>query len=428
MRILFMSNQNDNQNTQSTNDQDILNQYASSIKTENDNDAVSGNLKEFNSIPIDTPTPISLDDSLNPSESLPEDLSDSKLIEENKLDSKDFTNPSIELNQELELESKLDEKIETDTNIETSQVSPESPQDIKQKIDEVLSYNTTNSVVNSNPDNPKTSNFLKVIFTFSLIIFIAIAVGLAYFIFNPVSKINLDFSKKPIETSTPSGIPAQTDVVCELNGFIYNLNQSFPSADGCNTCTCVSANNITCTEKNCSDVVTTPINTVTSATKSATTSTTNKTNFQKLFTDWNSYKEINNEERKLLGTSYWPSQVKSTDKLYSFTEKLLKGSVKMIEFDKNNLKTLIGSYKYIVYITPNYENWTNEYFSKTSDFNNFMTGIGDLSPIYAYPDKLVWSTTTNCGGVAFDPISQPIEFKEKEQCTALVKELETAFP
>lgn len=423
-----MSNQNDNQNTQSTNDQDILNQYASSIKTENDNDAVSGNLKEFNSIPIDTPTPISLDDSLNPSESLPEDLSDSKLIEENILDSKDFTNPSIELNQELELESKLDEKIETDTNIETSQVSPESPQDIKQKIDEVLSYNTTNSVVNSNPDNPKTSNFLKVIFTFSLIIFIAIAVGLAYFIFNPVSKINLDFSKKPIETSTPSGIPAQTDVVCELNGFIYNLNQSFPSADGCNTCTCVSANNITCTEKNCSDVVTTPINTVTSATKSATTSTTNKTNFQKLFTDWNSYKEINNEERKLLGTSYWPSQVKSTDKLYSFTEKLLKGSVKMIEFDKNNLKTLIGSYKYIVYITPNYENWTNEYFSKTSDFNNFMTGIGDLSPIYAYPDKLVWSTTTNCGGVAFDPISQPIEFKEKEQCTALVKELETAFP
>lgn len=271
MRILFMSNQNDNQNTQSTNDQDILNQYASSIKTENDNDAVSGNLKEFNSIPIDTPTPISLDDSLNPSESLPEDLSDSKLIEENKLDSKDFTNPSIELNQELELESKLDEKIETDTNIETSQVSPESPQDIKQKIDEVLSYNTTNSVVNSNPDNPKTSNFLKVIFTFSLIIFIAIAVGLAYFIFNPVSKINLDFSKKPIETSTPSGIPAQTDVVCELNGFIYNLNQSFPSADGCNTCTCVSANNITCTEKDCNTSVSTS-----SATISPTVTPINK--------------------------------------------------------------------------------------------------------------------------------------------------------
>ena len=100
----------------------------------------------------------------------------------------------------------------------------------------------------------------------------------------------------------------------------------------------------------------------------------------------------------------------------------------MIKFDKNNLKTLTGNYEYIVYLTPNYENWTNEYFSKTSDFNNFMTGIGDLSPIYAYPDKLVWSTTTNCGGVAFDPISQPIEFKEKEQCTALVKELETAFP
>ena len=240
-----MNNQNDNQKTQSTNDQDLLNQYASSIKPENNDETVSGSLKDFNSTPIDTPTPISLDDSLNPSESLPEDLDDSKLVEENKLDSKDFTDPSIELNQESELESKLDEKIETDTNIETSQHSPESPQDIKQKIDEVLSYNSTNSVVNSDSEKPKTSKFLKIIFSLSLIIFITVAAGLAYFIFNPSQKTN------PEIKTTPTSVPVQSDITCELNGFIYSLDQSFPSADGCNTCTCVSANNIECTEKDC---------------------------------------------------------------------------------------------------------------------------------------------------------------------------------
>jgi hypothetical protein len=153
-----------------------------------------------------------------------------------------------------------------------------------------------------------------------------------------------------------------------------------------------------------------------------------KTDFQKLLLDFGSYKEIDDKERSILNVSYWPSQVESTDKLYSFTQKLLKGSIKKIKFDKDNLKTLIGIYQYIVYITPNYENWTNEYFSKTSDFNHLMTGIGDLSPIYAYPDKLIWSTTVNCGGVAFDPITHPAEAKEMEQCTTLVNELETAFP
>lgn len=288
-----MNNQNDNQKTQSTNDQDLLNQYASSIKPENNDETVSGSLKDFNSTPIDTPTPISLDDSLSPSESLPEESITPQSPDNQKQEINSHVEPNIELNQESEIKPEsqtfTDESAETDTNskvdtiintdintqteinTETQSPSTDNPQDIKQKIDEVLSYNSTNSVVNINPDKPKTSNFLKVIFTLSLIIFIAIAVGLAYFIFNPVSKINLDFSKNPTETFTPSGIPTQTGVVCELNGFVYNLNQSFPSADGCNTCTCVSANNITCTEKDCNTSVSTS-----SATISPTVTPINK--------------------------------------------------------------------------------------------------------------------------------------------------------
>ena len=262
-----MNNQNDNQKTQSTNDQDLLNQYASSIKPENNDETVSGSLKDFNSTPIDTPTPISLDDSLSPSESLPEESITPQSPDNQKQEINSHVEPNIELNQESEIKPEsqtfTDESAETDTNskvdtiintdintqteinTETQSPSTDNPQDIKQKIDEVLSYNSTNSVVNSGSEKPKTSKFLKIIFSLSLIIFITVAAGLAYFIFNPSQKTN------PEIKTTPTSVPVQSGITCELNGFIYSLDQSFPSADGCNTCTCVSANNIECTEKDC---------------------------------------------------------------------------------------------------------------------------------------------------------------------------------
>jgi len=302
-----MNNQNDNQTNPPTSDQDVLNKYASSIKPNtvevppktifsqdlddtNDNSLevkmseapkttplldppfvpqpqpsekpldsippqstettypeVKESLNEFNSTPIDTPTPTSLSDNLEPSKSL---IDESSSVIENE--------------PEFKPEPELEPIIQTETNSLTT--PQEDPEIIKQKIEEVLSYTTASNIVNSTSDKPKTSGFLKTLFFLSLFIFIGVVGVLGYFITNPVSKTNSD----PKTTINPTTVPTQTGVTCELNGFIYTQGQSFPSADGCNTCTCVSVDNVTCTEKACADNTKIPTTTIIPATQSAT--------------------------------------------------------------------------------------------------------------------------------------------------------------
>ncbi len=232
-------------------------------------------IKDFNSIPIDTPSPVLLGDNLEPSKSLTEtplSVSENKpemLSQPNVNVTPESTpEPEYELKPEPKIETEMNSDykpepvVQTETNVPT--VSQEDPEKIKQKIDEVLSYNTTNNVENSNITVKKVSPLLKILFIISLVIFLFIVGGLAYFIFYQPSKT----SSNSTETPTPStSNQVQTTIVCELNGFIYNQGQSFPSSDGCNTCTCESADNIVCTEKQC-DVVTTPITSVTPTTNS----------------------------------------------------------------------------------------------------------------------------------------------------------------
>lgn len=283
-----MNNQNDNQKKQSPNDQEILNQIKTS--TEPDTNNLSNQpedltLKEFNSTPIDTPAPVSLTDSLNPSESLPEELGDIQLPDENEPNLNNTIDPSLELTKKPEFESNPEPKIEPEikadydpeplVNNELPQPAQENPQDIKQKIEEVLSYNSSDSVVNSTINKPKTFNLIKVLFIFSLIIFLCVVGLLAYFYLNPNSKktVDINLNNKQMIPTINSKNDNPTGVTCELNGFIYSLNQSFPSADGCNTCSCQSAGVITCTEMACS---LTPTTSTSSAATSNLKTYTNK--------------------------------------------------------------------------------------------------------------------------------------------------------
>lgn len=236
-------------------------------------------LKDFNSLPIDTPTPTFLGDNLDASKSLTESP---LLVSENQPQalSQLDTESKQELAPEPEYELKPEPKIETEMNSDynpqpivqtetnTSTVPQEDPEEIKQKINEVLSYNTANSAVNPNTNGQKPSSLLKILFVVSLVIFLAIVGGLAYFIFYQPSKTSSNPTATPKDSTA---IPTQTAIVCELNGFIYNQGQSFPSSDGCNTCTCESSNNIVCTEKSCTDVTTTPATPITSVTPAITT-------------------------------------------------------------------------------------------------------------------------------------------------------------
>jgi len=93
----------------------------------------------------------------------------------------------------------------------------------------------------------KPNPFVKILFFFSLLIFLAVSVGLIYVYF--VLPIQIDEqSSAPLIQNTPTSIPSG---VCLLNDQSYNVGESFSAADGCNTCTCQEDLTISCTEIAC---------------------------------------------------------------------------------------------------------------------------------------------------------------------------------
>jgi hypothetical protein len=114
---------------------------------------------------------------------------------------------------------------------------------------------------------PSTNNIFKIIFTIALVIFILVIIALGFTYFK--SQKNSDSLNNNVVETTPTQAPISTEV-CSLNDKTYQIGESFPSADGCNTCSCSSDLNIVCTEKACTP---TPTSIATkSATKTATKS------------------------------------------------------------------------------------------------------------------------------------------------------------
>ncbi|MFA6184874.1 MAG: PsbP-related protein [Candidatus Shapirobacteria bacterium] len=123
---------------------------------------------------------------------------------------------------------------------------------------------------------PPQNNIFKIVFIISLIVFVLTATVLAFTYFK---------SQNNQESSTPSTIievaPTQTvSDTCFLNDKTYQAGESFTATDGCNTCTCVSQNNINCTDKECSSSK--------SATESAANSTKTATS-SSIPKDWKTY-------------------------------------------------------------------------------------------------------------------------------------------
>ena len=109
---------------------------------------------------------------------------------------------------------------------------------------------------------PPQNNIFKIIFIFSLIVFVSTATILAFVYFkNQNSSPAINGQSSMTNDSTPT-ISSDT---CFLNDKTYQAGEKFTATDGCNTCTCVSQNNISCTDKECL------------SSKSATESATNST-------------------------------------------------------------------------------------------------------------------------------------------------------
>ncbi|MDD4383064.1 MAG: hypothetical protein PHD49_02925 [Candidatus Shapirobacteria bacterium] len=124
---------------------------------------------------------------------------------------------------------------------------------------------------------PPQNNLFKIIFIISLIIFVLTSTVLAFVYFkNQKSSPTINNQPSTIDNLTPTA-PSGT---CFLNDKTYQTGETFTATDGCNTCTCVSQNNISCTDKECPSLK--------SATESATNSTKTATS-SSIPKDWQAY-------------------------------------------------------------------------------------------------------------------------------------------
>lgn len=97
------------------------------------------------------------------------------------------------------------------------------------------------------PPEKKTSNFFKYLFYFSLVVFIIVTITVvSSFLNNQQTVIPVDNSV--LQNPTPT---VNVTKYCELSDKKYEVGQSFPSADSCNTCSCGSDLMIVCTQRAC---------------------------------------------------------------------------------------------------------------------------------------------------------------------------------
>lgn len=102
----------------------------------------------------------------------------------------------------------------------------------------------------SPPIPQKSSNFFKILFFISLLIFLGVAGAIAYTLFfQSKPKVSLTLNPSPTESNTNT--PTPSGPVCQLNDKTYTVGETFPATDGCNSCTCDDKSLITCTEKVC---------------------------------------------------------------------------------------------------------------------------------------------------------------------------------
>lgn len=118
----------------------------------------------------------------------------------------------------------------------------------------------------------KSGNIFKYLFYISFLVFLGVCGAIAYTLFfNPPTPPSSN------QTATPTPTPSST-ATCQLNDKTYQVGESVPSADGCNSCSCSSDGTIACTTMACD---TTP---GVSPTPSTTSSAVPK--------DWKTYKDV----------------------------------------------------------------------------------------------------------------------------------------
>ena len=105
--------------------------------------------------------------------------------------------------------------------------------------------------------------------------------------------------------------------------------------------------------------------------------------------EWASYAKTDGEEYKKFGNdASCPAGVKGSEDFLSYVKQASEGDI--FKLDLTN-----GAY--VVY-TPNYQNWDNQALAALTVQDMRICSGGFLTPLYAYPDKVVWGNIT-CAGL-----------------------------
>lgn len=118
--------------------------------------------------------------------------------------------------------------------------------------------------------------------------------------------------------------------------------------------------------------------------------------------------------------SYQPSDydrflTANCDGYADFHQKLISGEVK----EKKLTDDSIPYSRFIVYLTPNYENWTTD---ELKEVNDCMDGVGQEGGLKAFDDYLLWGLT-NCGGAVVSPSLSPEGYAKHMGCEGMAKQL-----
>lgn len=218
--------ENQNQNDQI---KELLNKYSDEVNQQNQSEIQSTESQPSTEIPV-----------------------------ENKI----LPNLELESGSNITLGSGFESQIpNTNSNGQTSEILP--PPIENQELPEQ----------NFIPVKPKI-NFAKILFFISFFIFL-IVLSFLVFAFLNKQKTQQNIIQNNEITPSPAII---TGGFCNLNDKQYSIGETFPSADGCNTCSCNQDLYIVCTEKACEELSTVPtlVPTATVATKAATATSSSK--------------------------------------------------------------------------------------------------------------------------------------------------------
>ncbi len=104
--------------------------------------------------------------------------------------------------------------------------------------------------------------------------------------------------------------------------------------------------------------------------------------------NWSLYKSVIDTNVKNFGNDDACGQsIRGDSDFMAFVEKANQGLMYYLELP----------HYLTLYYTPNYQRWSAQKFLSFSDNDMRICSIAWLSPLYAYPDKLVWEFNS-CGG------------------------------